>query len=372
MENIFITGTGLFHPEQKITNSELVDSYNKHVDIFNDKFKEEIASGVIIAKEKSSAEFITKASGIESRYVFDKKNILNPNIMKPLMAKRSDEENSYQAEMSIKAAKMALEEVNLKGSDIDLVILACSNFERPYPAISIEVQKALGAEGFAYDLNVACSSATFGICAAIDHLKLKRATKALVINPEICSGHLDFTDRECHFIFGDAATAAVLELEPNLGSNNYKIIHSALTTSFSNNIRNNGGFLNRFNPEISHDRDMLFKQKGRKVFKEVIPLVSNFVKEELEKVNESADSIKKLWLHQANLSMNDFIFEKVKGRRPGPHEAPCFLNEFGNTSSAGTLISFHRTKEELNKSDKGIICSFGAGLSAGLLLVEKV
>ena len=91
------------------------------------------------------------------------------------------------------------------------MICAASNMQRAYPAMAIEVQKALGIDGFAFDMNVACSSATFGIKTAADFIATGSAKAVLMVNPEICSGHLNFRDRDSHFIFGDVATAVIVE-----------------------------------------------------------------------------------------------------------------------------------------------------------------
>src|SRR5204863_3891172 len=130
-------------------------------------------------------------------------------------------------------------------SQIDAVICAASNMQRAYPAMAIEVQQALGIGGFAFDMNVACSSATFGIKTAADFVTSGSARAVLMVNPEICSGHLNFRDRDSHFIFGDVATAVIVEDASLSGENaGWEILGTRLKTRFSNNIRNNFGFLN--------------------------------------------------------------------------------------------------------------------------------
>ncbi|HBC55759.1 MAG TPA: beta-ketoacyl-ACP synthase III, partial [Gammaproteobacteria bacterium] len=52
-------------------------------------------------------------------------------------------------------------------------------------------------------------------------------------------------------------------------------------------------------------------------------------------------------------------------------EAPVILNEFANTSSAGSIIAFHRHHSDVEAGDRGVICSFGAGYSIGSILVQK-
>ena len=372
MEQIVISGTGVFTPEESITNKELVKAYNSYAETYNSNNKVDISRGNKIALELSSEEFIYKASGIKSRYVMDKKGILDPEIMHPILDKRSNDEPSILAEMSVKAAKKAMESAGKTSNDIDAVITACSNLERAYPAISIEVQQLLGVSGFAFDMNVACSSATFAIQAAADMIRSGSAKTILIVNPEICSGHLDFKDRDCHFIFGDVCTALILESKETAKSNNsFEIVSTKCITQFSNNIRNNFGFLNNVKKSSPLDRDLLFMQEGRKVFKEVVPMVSQLITDHIEKEKIKTADIKRLWLHQANKSMNDFIGKKVLGRAPEDHEQPNILQDYANTSSAGSIIAFSLYSEDMKNDEIGVLCSFGAGYSAGSIILKK-
>ena len=372
MEQIVISGTGVFTPEESITNKELVNAYNSYAESYNSNNDDDINLGNKVPLELSNEEFIFNASGIKNRYVMDKKGILDPNIMHPILDKRSNDEPSILAEMSLKAAKKAMKMANKKAKDIDAVITACSNLERAYPAISIEVQELLGIKGFAFDMNVACSSATFAIQAASDMIKSGSAKTILIVDPEICSGHLDFKDRDCHFIFGDVCTAMILEKKDTVQSNNsFEILSTKCITQFSNNIRNNFGFLNNAKKSSPLDRDLLFMQEGRKVFKEVVPMVSQLIIDHVEEEKIKIDEIKRLWLHQANKSMNDFIGKKVLGRIPKDHEQPNILQDYANTSSAGSIIAFSLYSEDMKSDEIGVLCSFGAGYSAGSIILKK-
>jgi len=222
-------------------------------------------------------------------------------------------------------------------------------------------------------MNVACSSATFGIQAAADMIRAGHARSLLVINPEICSGHLNWRDRDSHFIFGDVATAILLEAtDASDAPNSWEILDTRLKTQFSNNIRNNFGFLNRCAPEGVGKPDKLFVQEGRKVFKEVVPWVADMILAHTADRNITPSQLKRMWLHQANINMNDFIARKVLGRDPEPGESPVILDEYANTSSAGSIIAFHKYSQDLSVGDLGIICSFGAGYSAGTVIVRKL
>lgn len=373
MKQVVISGTGLYTPTQSISNDELVASFNTYVDAYNAEHADEIASGTLTELPQSSSAFIEKASGIKSRFVMNKEGILDPKRMKPFIAERSNDEPSVQCEMAIAAAKEALEQAGKTVDDVDAVIVACSNLQRAYPAIAVEVQTALGIQGFAYDMNVACSSATFGIQAAVNAIQTGSARSVLMVNPEICTGHLNFRDRDSHFIFGDACTAVLLEdSELATSDQQFKVLGTKLQTVFSNNIRNNAGFLNRCDESGLDKPDKLFIQNGRKVFKEVCPMVAKQITAHIGELNIEADELTRMWLHQANLSMNQLISKRVLGREATEMEAPVILDRYANTSSAGSIIAYHLHKADIEPGQKGVICSFGAGYSIGSVVVEKL
>lgn len=367
-----ITGSGVFTPEETITNAELVVAFNAYADRWNAAHAAAIASGTETAMAHSSEEFILKASGIEQRHVLNKSGILDPAVMHPLLRQRSDDEPGVMAEMGVDACTKALAQAGKTASDVDAVICAASNHERAYPAIAIEIQQLLGITGFAFDMNVACSSATFGLQAACDMIRSGSIRSALVVNPEICSGHLEWRDRDCHFIFGDVATAVLVERIEDAKGPHFEVKSTRCATEFSNNIRNNLGFLRRTRPDgLADRRDMQFMQEGRKVFKEVLPMVAEHIAGHMGDEGVTAADLKRLWLHQANKSMNDFIGRKVLGRTPAPGEQPNILQDYANTSSAGSIIAFAQYSDDLAEGDMGLICSFGAGYSVGSVLLRR-
>ncbi len=366
-----ISATGLFTPPHCISNAELVESFNAWADKWNTANSDAIEAGEVEPKSHSSVEFIEKASGIKSRFVMNKSGIVDPDIMAPRIPERPNEELSVLAEMAVTAAREAIERAGRDPADIGAVICAASNMQRAYPAMAVEVQNALGCSGFAFDMNVACSSATFGIQTAADFVRTGSARSVLMVNPEICSGHLNFTDRDSHFIFGDVATAVLIEAEDIAPSGAWQILGTKLFTQFSNNIRNNFGFLNRAAPDGIGAPDKLFIQNGRKVFKEVVPMVSKMILAHMEELGLEAEELRRMWLHQANAGMNRLIAGKVLGHEASPDESPTVLDEYANTSSAGSIIAFHKHNDDFKPGEKGLICSFGAGYSAGTVFVEK-
>ncbi len=369
--NPVISATGLFTPADSINNEELVASFNAYVDRYN------AAHPDAEALAHSSVEFIEKASGIKSRHVIDKKAILDPTIMEPRYAERPDDQISLMAEIGVAACKDALARAGRDIADVDAVICAAANMQRAYPAMAVEIQHALGMQrGFAFDMNVACSSATFAIQTAADYIRSGHARCVLVVNPEITSGHLNWRDRDSHFIFGDVATAILIEAKDMAPAQHWEILGTRLQTQFSNNIRNNFGFLNRTHGEpidqSGPKNDKLFVQEGRKVFKEVVPMVGAMILDHAAELGLAGADLRRLWLHQANTGMNRLIAHKVLGHEASDDESPTILDSYANTSSAGSIIAFHKYSADLVGGDIGLICSFGAGYSAGSVFVKRV
>ena len=371
MHSVVITGTGLHQPPYTITNAELVESFNRYVAQENARHADAIAAGTRAPLQPSSVEFIEKASGIKQRYVFEKEGILDPQRMYPRYQERSDDQLSMMAELAVAAAQQALQQAGRQGADIDAVLCAASNMQRAYPAMAIEIQQALGAGGYGFDMNVACSSATFAIEQAVNAVRTGSARCVLVVNPEITSGHQAWNDRDCHFIFGDVCTAILVERADSATAPvQWEVLGTRLATQFSNNIRNNFGFLNRSEDSDPQARDKTFRQEGRKVFKEVVPIAAAHIEGHLADLGHVPAAVRRYWLHQANEGMNQFVIKKLVGEADR-ERAPLILDEFANTASAGSVIAFHKHRDDLVAGDIGVICSFGAGYSVGSVVVRK-
>lgn len=370
--SVVISGSGLWNPPHSISNEELVDAYNAYATQFNQQNADEIESGSVTAKPLSSAEFIQKASGIRSRYCYMKDGVLDINRMRPAIPERSEEELSDQAEMAINAAKLALEAADKSADDIDVVIVSCAYTQRSYPALAIEVQEALGIQGFGFDMLVACSAATFALHRAYEMISAGTAKGVLVINPELTSPQVNYCDRDSHFIFGDVSTAMVVEHADTATSEHvFDILSTKAVTQYSNNIRSNFGYVSRANDVDPYGADKLFHQEGRKVFKEVCPMAAQHISEHLERHELTSADVKRWWLHQANINMNSLISKKLLGREATLEEAPIVLDRYANTASAGSIIAFNLYHKDLQAGDYGLLCSFGAGYSIGSLLVRK-
>ncbi len=372
MNQVVISGMGLWKPRHVVTNQELVESYNAWASRYNDEHAKEIAAGELTEKPLSSSEFIEKASGIRQRYAYVKEGILDVNRMRPHIPRRREDELSHQAEIALNSARVALDRAGKTGRDIDMVIVSCAYTERSYPAIAIEVQKELDIRGTGFDMLVACSAATFALQRAFDAIAAGSARAVLVINPELTSPQVNYTDRDSHFIFGDVSTAVVLErADTCTAPQSYEILGTRSQTVFSNNIRSNFGYVAYAQDVDPFCEENLFHQNGRSVFKEVCPMAAEHLLAQIDAVGLGVSDVRRWWLHQANINMNQLIARRLLGRDPAPEEAPIVLDEFANTASAGSIIAFCLHHEDLEPGDCGVICSFGAGYSIGSLVVRK-
>ena len=369
---VVISGAGLWNPDHVLTNEELVDVLNRYADQYNTEHQAEIDAGEREPVAKSDPDFIAKASGIRQRYVYVKDGILDVDRMRPRIPERADDEISHQAEMALNAARKALAAANRTGQDIDAVIVSCAYTQRAYPAIAIEVQAQLGIDGFGFDMLVACSAATFALHRANEMVRSGTARAVLVINPELTSPQVNYRDRDSHFIFGDVATAMVVERGDQANAEHvYDILGTQAKTVYSNNIRSNFGYVSHAFESDPFAPDKLFHQEGRKVFKEVCPMAAQHLTEQVADVGVDIKDVRRWWLHQANINMNQLITKRLLGHEASQDEAPIVLDQYANTASAGSIIAFNLYHKDLASGDHGVICSFGAGYSIGSLVLRK-
>jgi beta-ketodecanoyl-[acyl-carrier-protein] synthase len=364
---------GVEIPEASITNEELVESFNRWVAVENVKRQ---AAGLEPLRE-SDADFIVQASGIRCRHVYEREGILDPERMTPRIPSRSDDELSVMAEFGLASARKAMTDAGVTAHDIDMVICAASHHQRPYPAIAIEIQNALGASGAAFDMGLGCSSALAAIHVAVNLVRTGAQKRVLVVVPELISGHLNFRDRQTHFIFGDASVALVIEAlgEGEERGGRFEIVDTRSWTQFSNAIRTNFGFLNRAaqeNTSIVEMEGNMIKQVGNKVFKEVTIAGHRFIDDFLEDHGHTPETIRRFWLHQANSRMNAMILRLSFGHDVGQDRAPTVLERLGNTAAAGAIIALAENHADMKPGDHGLLCAFGAGYSIGGALLRMM
>ncbi len=373
MKRVFISGLGVSVPDAVISNEELVDSFNRWVDRENTLRQTKGAEPL----QKSSADFIYNASGIKQRHVHTPDGILDIDRMAPRIAARDDEALSVLAEFGAAAARNALADANVDAENVDLVICAASHLQRLYPSIGIEIQKEIGAQGAAFDLSLGCSSAASGLHAAFNLVRAGAHRRALVVTPELITAHLNFRDRQTHFIFGDAATALLVEAADDeaVMPGRFEVLDTRNWTQFSNNIRSNFSYLSRAaqdDASVIRTEGLLIKQQGNRVFKDVTVASHRFIVDFLAEHGRTPETVRRFWLHQANARMNQMILKLAFGREIGHDVAPSVLEELGNTAAAGAVVALAWNHKDMQPGDFGLLCTYGAGYSIGGALLRMM
>ncbi len=372
MHKAVISGTGLYTPPYSISNDELVESFNTFVRQYNDQHAEAIAKGELEALAESSSAFIEKASGIKSRFVMNKEGILDPQRMVPYLPERSNDEWSILCEMAVAAAREALQRAGRSAADIDGVIVACSNLQRAYPAIAVEVQAALG-------IQVLRLRHERGLL--LGHLRYPGRHHRDPDRPG--AGDPDGQPGDLHRPPGIPRPRQPLHLRRRLHRGDRRARRPGRVEAPVRHRQHQAadpvlqqhpqqlGFLNRADESGIGKRDKLFVQEGRKVFKDVCPMVAELIGEHLAANEIQVAEVKRFWLHQANLNMNLLITRKLLGRDAEAHEAPVILDSYANTSSAGSVIALHKHQDDLPSGAIGVLSSFGAGYSIGSVILRK-
>lgn len=373
MKRVIISGIGVSIPEASISNEELVDCFNAWVDSENPKRAARGEEPLL----KSSADFIYHASGIKRRHVHTRDGILEVERMTPRIPARDDDALSVLAEFGAAAARAALDDSGVTAESVDLVICASSHLQRMYPSIGIEIQQAIGAKGAAFDLSLGCSSAAGGLHTAFNLVRAGAHRRALVVTPELITAHLNFRDRQTHFIFGDAATALLIEAaeEGETKAGRFEVLDTRNWTQFSNNIRSNFGYLNRAAQDdvgVIRAEGNLIKQQGNKVFKDVTVASHRFIVDFLAEHGRTPETVRRFWLHQANARMNQMILKLAFGREIGHDIAPMVLEELGNTAAAGAVVALAQNHRDMKAGDYGLLCTYGAGYSIGGALLRMM
>lgn len=317
---IKITGTGFYVPDKVLTNQDL----EKMVD--------------------TSDEWITTRTGIKERRIVS--------------------EEQATSDLSIEAARIALENAGVKVKDIDLIIIATSTPDTLFPSTGCWVQKGLGAGHIpAFDISAACTGWLYGMIVA-EGLILNGAHKRiLLIGSEVLSKVINMKDRNTCVLFGDASAAVVLE-----ESND----ESGMLSSYWRADGNLGNLLSlpaggtripASNESVAQGLHYL-QMKGNDVFKHAVKRMGEAALEAIKSAGLTTEDVDYLIPHQANIRIID-----ATGRRIKIPSEKVYINihKYGNVSAASIPIALHELWKDgkLNKGDIVVMVAFGAGFTWG-------
>lgn len=330
MITVRITGTGSSLPDKVLTNNEL----SKLID--------------------TTDEWITTRTGIKERRVAG--------------------ETTATSDLSIAAAKSALESAELPAGELDVIIVATCTPDHFFPSVACLVQQAIGAKNAAaFDVSAACSGFIYALSIGKSLLESGAHKRALIIGADLLSKFTDWKDRSTCVLFGDGAGAMVLEADSGgAKTNSPRILSVDLGADGSQtDILKipGGGSRHPLTEENFQNFPPYIQMDGKEVYKHAITRMIATAKKALEKAGKKPKDLALLIPHQANLR----IIESIAKRMDLPMEK-VFLNihKYGNMSAATTIVALDeaRRRGQLTSGDVVELIAFGAGLTWGAAVIQ--
>ncbi len=266
------------------------------------------------------------------------------------------------SDIALPAARAALEDAGISGSDLDLVIVATVTPDMAFPACSALIADAVGAgQAGAYDLSAGCTGFMYAVAQAYGMLATGLARRALVIGGDVLSKILDWEDRSTLILFGDGAGAVVMEpvsrggfLGFELGADGAGGVHLWLPGSGS---------------RAFDDPDAHVKMNGREVYKFATRIMVYSAEKILAECGRSVDEVDVYVPHQANKRIIDHAAHKLG---IPPEKVVVNVDRYGNTSSGSIPLALAdaRVEGRLREGELVLMTGMGAGLTWGSALME--
>jgi len=277
--------------------------------------------------------------------------------------------------MGVKAARMALENANMKADEIDFIIFATLSPDYYFPGPGVQVQEALGLDTIgALDVRNQCSGFVYALSVADQYIKTGMYKNILVIGSELHSGGLDKSTRGrgVTVIFGDGAGAAIVSQSDDDSGILSTHLHSQ--GAHAKELALIGPATSRWVDQIISDNDdedvsYFPYMNGNYVFKHAVTRFPQVINEALEANDLSAEDISLLVPHQANLRISQFIQRTMKLR-----DDQVFNNimKYGNTTAASIPIALAEAVSEgkVKKGDIVCLAAFGSGFTWASALLK--
>lgn len=292
---------------------------------------------------------------------------------------RVSDKNTTTSDLGFEAAQKLILEMNIDKNDIDILIFISQTPDYqnlPNTAPILQNRLGISKSCLSFDIPLGCSGFVYGLSTLASYLQNPTFKKGLLICGDTPSKTTNPKDKSTTLLFGDAASATILERMDTKKSMHFDLGSDG--SGYKAIMINDGGFRNPFNEDslkvvnygngIERNNCQLMLD-GMDVFSFGISQAPKTVKELYEFAGITNDDVDFAVFHQANLMMNEMIRKKLKLEK---EKVPYSLKKFGNTSSASIPITMvTELKDELqNQEVKLLLCGFGVGLSWGTCYLE--
>lgn len=314
-----ITSVGTYLPPDRLTNAELETLVD------------------------TNDEWIRSRTGIEERRILR-------------------DTSKATAFMATEAARQCLDKAGVTPEEVDCILLATITPDMSFPATACLVQNNLGAtNAWGYDISAACSGFLYALTTGSKMIETGMHKRVLVIGGDTMSRIIDYTDRATCIIFGDGAGAVLLEPTTD-GTGVLDSVQYVDGSGVDSLSQRAGGSLHPATHETVDARLHYVQQDGKTVFKRAVVGMAEAAAEVMERNGLTADDIRYLVPHQANLRIIDATARRMG---VGPEQVMVNIQRYGNTT-AGTLpLCLGDWEGRLRAGDNLVLAAFGGGFTWG-------
>lgn len=318
-----IAGSGSFLPERVVSNDQLAAELGER--------------GIA-----TSDEWIVERTGIRQRHLADR------GVSTSMLA--------------IEAARSALSDAQIQGSDIDLVIVATSTPDFVFPSTACLVQAQIGAKGAAaFDVQAVCSGFVYALSTADCFVRAGRAKCALVIGAEVFSRILDWNDRGTCVLFGDGAGAVVLKASKKPGILAVDLHADGSLTPIlcaAGNVAYG---------EVTGDP--FLRMEGQAVFKQAVTVLDKSAREVCAQAGVAVEDVDWLIPHQANVRILNFLARKLD---VPVEKVVVTVDRHANTSAASVPLALDAARRDgrVKPGQLALLQGVGGGFTWGSVLVR--
>ncbi len=279
-------------------------------------------------------------------------------------------EDEGVSQLAVEAARKALKQAQVSPEELDLIIVGTFTADHRLPSCACLVQSELGAHrAGAFDINSACTGFIYSLLTGTQFVKAGGASTVLVIGADATSSVLDWTDRNTCVLFGDGASAIVLERTAELSTGVQSHFMCTDGTGMCNLWIPAGGSKKPLNPDNIQERNHFVKMSGKDVFKFAIQAIAEASRKVMEQEGLRASDITLMVPHQANVRIISAAARRLEFK-----DSQIYVNidRYGNTVGASVGLALSDAYEEgrIKAGDKVLVVGFGAGLSWGATIIE--
>lgn len=329
--NAVVAGIGSYVPERVLTNADLE------------------------AMVDTTDEWIMSRTGIRERHLL--------------------EEGKATSDMALEATKRALADAKLAPEDIDIVVCGTFTPDYVFPSCACLLQSKLALVNAAcFDLAAACSGFIYSLTVGGHFINSGMARRVLVIGADANSRLVDWTDRNTCILFGDGASAVILEARPQEADRSRRrgilsTIMKSDGTGWRHLFQPAGGSLNPPTADTVAKRLHHITMEGKETFKFASRAMSDAGQAAIDAAGLTVDDIDLVVPHQANIR----IINNATRRLQIPDEKTIInIDTYGNTvaASVGLALDDAYRAGRLQDGSNVLLIGFGAGLTWGGIVLR--